>query len=231
MPQLVPWEPLPPSSTSREAEDFQSLARLIAINCRDNLTTLLLMLDQLEKPSKEGLAPRTRRIEFAQKSAVRIQQLVRILGELPHEVDSAIALQSALEAVSKRKGFPPVVHCVSSLPRILGCPNALSQLFQNLLENLLEMENGVAPQTISIGARSFNEHWEFYVAGAGSFESSLQWQGARETPAHRNIDSIVQDGPGLSLCRKIVELRGGTLWMESATNSDMAFKFTWPKIA
>jgi signal transduction histidine kinase len=36
-------------------------------------------------------------------------------------------------------------------------------------------------------------------------------------------------GVGLTIVKKIVESRGGTLWLESDLGEGCAFSFTWPK--
>ncbi len=105
----------------------------------------------------------------------------------------------------------------------------LVQVFQNLVSNAIRYMD--KPQgCVRIGCRSDEQFWTFSVADNGPgikekyFEKIFQMF---QTLTRR--DEIESTGIGLSVVKKIVELRGGTVWVESQVGEGTTFFFTLPK--
>ncbi len=109
----------------------------------------------------------------------------------------------------------------------------LQQVFMNLLGNAIKYGRpGQGPQHIAIGA-----------GGQGSFhEFSVSDNGPGIAPEYHDRifaifqrldarDTVEGTGIGLSLVKKLVESRGGRVWVESQPGSGSTFFFTWPKTA
>lgn len=112
------------------------------------------------------------------------------------------------------------------LPIINGYETELRQLFQNLINNAIKFKRKDTPPNIRIGCLQQDNFFEFYVTDNGI---------GIDPKHHNNIFNIFQrlhssdryegHGIGLANCKKIAELHGGTIWVESATNKGSTFKF------
>lgn len=116
---------------------------------------------------------------------------------------------------------------VEPLPVISGYQTELKLLFQNLVTNAIKFsKKEVAPQ-IRISAKQMKGYWKF----------SVQDNGIGMEQKHSDKIFIIfqrlhtrnqYDGSGIGLahCKKIVELHGGKIWMESEPGKGSAFYFT-----
>lgn len=119
------------------------------------------------------------------------------------------------------------------LPEIKGDETLLVQLFQGLIANSLVF-SGEGPPVVLISAAR-REH-----AGRGEwlFGFSDKGTGIRPEDQERIFEPFVRAaagrggkraGLGLAICRKIVELHGGRIWVESVLGQGSTFYFTIPE--
>lgn len=113
------------------------------------------------------------------------------------------------------------------LPIVYGFETALRQLFQNLLSNSLKFKRpGVAPKIfISVVGNDNFWHFEFKDNGIGIEERYKEKVFIMFQRLHSTTD-YEGYGIGLSHCKKIVELHGGTISVESILNEGSTFSFT-----
>jgi light-regulated signal transduction histidine kinase (bacteriophytochrome) len=114
------------------------------------------------------------------------------------------------------------------LPCIVANRTFLVMLFQNLIGNAIKFRSQQPPR-IHVSAARNNEFWLFSVRDNGL---------GIDAKYHQRIFGIFQrlhtqkeyagTGIGLALCKKIVELHGGVIWVESEFNKGSTFKFTLP---
>lgn len=123
------------------------------------------------------------------------------------------------------------IRVENPLPRIIAEPTRIQQIFQNLLSNAINYMD--KPQgEIRIACCVEGEQWKFSIADNGPgiearhFERIFQ---LFQTLAPR--DRIESTGVGLALVKKIVEMYGGQIWVDSKTGEGSTFFFTLPKIA
>lgn len=115
----------------------------------------------------------------------------------------------------------------SKLPVVKGDKYRLQQLFQNLIDNAIKY-NDKPEGVIEIGVTDKNEFWEFYVKDNG--------KGIEETYFKKVFNTFMKlennpesSGIGLSIVKKIVQLYGGDIWVESEVEMGTTFFFTLKK--
>jgi signal transduction histidine kinase len=103
----------------------------------------------------------------------------------------------------------------------------LTQLFQNLISNSIKYRGEESPR-IHVSAERDGEGWLFTVRDNGI---GIDPQDAgRVFGMFRRLhgNEISGTGIGLALCKKIVERKGGRIWVESEAGRGATFKFTIP---
>jgi signal transduction histidine kinase len=127
--------------------------------------------------------------------------------------------------------LPPHIQVTvrGELPRVVCEKTRLGQVFHNLIDNAAKYLD--KPQgRIEIGCTDRGHLWEFAVSDNGPgieekyFEKIFQMF---QTLAPR--DQRESTGIGLSIVKKIVELYGGRIWVESQPGEGSTFFFTLPK--
>ena len=117
---------------------------------------------------------------------------------------------------------------VNELPTVLGNQTFLQQLFQNLISNAMKFRSEAEP-VIKIFARRHGSTWIVTVRDNGigipneAFEKIFGIFQRIDPGSH-----VEGTGIGLALCKKIVELHEGRIWVESTLNEGTAFNFTLP---
>jgi len=113
------------------------------------------------------------------------------------------------------------------LPTIPGSPTLLRQLFRNLIGNALKFRHPDRPPVVHIGALAKGDAWEVTIADNGigvqpEFKVRIFAIFQRLHPRERYPGT----GMGLTICKRIVEQHGGTIWVESAPDGGAAFHLT-----
>ncbi len=176
-------------------------------------------------------------IAFAVDGATRMRRLINALLELSRVGTRGKDFEATdCEAVYDRtlvnlqglveESGALVTH--DRLPTVMGDVTQLGQLFQNLIANAIKFR-GDEQLTVHVGAEQRNGHWEFCVRDNGIgidpeyaeriFVVFQRLHGKGDRPG---------TGIGLSICKKIVELHGGRIWVESLPDDGATFYFTLP---
>lgn len=113
---------------------------------------------------------------------------------------------------------------IGKLPTIKVHELSILQLFQNLLGNAIKFRGKKSP-SISINCEQKGEEWLFVVKdnGLGIEES---YQNKIFQPFQRLHLDRPGSGMGLAICRKVVRLHGGDIWLESKIGEGTTFYFT-----
>ncbi len=188
--------------------------------------------DYMEKLDANGremlclLANRTRRmndliegiLQYSRVGRIREDKVLIDLNVLMKEVIDLLAIPSNIE-----------VRVGKNMPIILGEKTRIEQIFQNLIGNAvkyMDKEQG----EINVSVTSHNGNWRFAIADNGPgieakyFDKIFQ---IFQTLAPR--DEIESTGVGLTLVKKIIEMYGGKIWIESEVGSGSTFIFELPK--
>lgn len=116
---------------------------------------------------------------------------------------------------------------IDNLPVIKGYEVEIRLLFQNLISNAIKFRQpGLSPE-ISITSRKVENFWEFSISdnGIGIAPENLQkiFVIFQRLHLQKQYDGA---GIGLAHCKKIVELHGGEIWVESELYKGSKFVFT-----
>ena len=117
---------------------------------------------------------------------------------------------------------------VGPLPTVRGVEGELARVFQNLLANALKFR-GQAPPAVEVFAARGPGDWTLTVRdnGPGVSERNRERIFDLFARAHSE-DAAPGNGLGLAVCRKVVEMHGGRIWVEPAPGGGSAFRLTLP---
>jgi signal transduction histidine kinase len=135
---------------------------------------------------------------------------------------------SAMEALAAEKGLKLTVEVEADLPIALGDERRMAQVLMNLLGNAIKFtETG----ELRLGATRSDAQFLVSVAdtGPGIAESDQQ----RIFEEFQQVDSSSTrakggTGLGLAITKRIVEMHGGKLWVESVLGEGSTFFFSIP---
>ncbi len=177
-------------------------------------------------------------IRYANEAAQRMKALIKDLLDYSRlgrkgeweEIPCNEILDTVLEnlRVSIEESGATVTR--SELPSVIGSRIELEQLFQNLISNAIKFtREGQAP-AVRVEAVELEEHWQFSVSdnGIGIPPDYRERVFTIFQRLHNKAD-YEGTGIGLSICKKVVELCGGDIKVESSESGGARFIFTLSK--
>lgn len=120
---------------------------------------------------------------------------------------------------------------IKELPSIRGNPVELRMLFQNLISNALKFRKADVTPAIEVFATDRQTHVEFCVKDNGIGIEPEYYEKIFHIFQRLHTSDVYEGtGLGLAYCRKIVELHGGKIWVDSAIGTGSSFYFTLMKV-
>lgn len=133
-------------------------------------------------------------------------------------VDDLGLLITNAEAFIKVDGELPVLNVYKTEFR---------QLLQNLINNAIKFKRQGIPLQINIGCNKNEKFYEFYIKDNGIGIDPKYSKRIFQIFQRLNKESEYEGhGIGLANCRKIAEMHGGSIWVESVPGLGSIFKFT-----
>ncbi|HWR34030.1 MAG TPA: ATP-binding protein [Chitinophagaceae bacterium] len=116
------------------------------------------------------------------------------------------------------------------LPVIKAKPMLMTQLFDNLIGNAIKYRGSGQP-LIEIKCTEKEDHFLFSVSdnGIGIDKKYSEKIFVLFQRLHNNNEAYEGTGVGLAICKKIVDLHKGTIWVESSPGEGSTFYFTIAK--
>jgi signal transduction histidine kinase len=176
-------------------------------------------------------------LDFINRATVRMQSLIKDLldySRIGHDksmttIDCNKILHDVLNDMETSIKESSAKIYAEELPVIRGYQD-LKSLFQNLISNAIKYRKKDVPVIINISVNEQEREWLFSVKDNGIGIDKIH---------HERIFVIFQKlhtqkqytgtGIGLSLCKKIVELHSGKMWVESEPEKGSIFYFTISK--
>ena len=203
------------------------------------LVTIKGFLGLLQKDMNEQNAEAMAR-DLAQigDAADQMAQLLNELLELsrvgrqmnaPENRELAALVQQAVERISiqlEERGID--LRIADDMPAVRGDPGRLLEVFQNLLDNAIKFMGEQDAPWIEIGAQRENGEVHCFVRDNGAGISTEYHD--RVFDLFDRLDTRIEGtGVGLALVKRIVEVHGGRIWVESAGEGQgSTFHFTLP---
>jgi signal transduction histidine kinase len=222
----------------RSNEELEQFAYVASHDLQEPLRMVRSYLQLIEKRYKGQLdAQADEFISFAVDGAARMSSLVRDLLTYSRigtrrasvePVDMAKCIRQAQEDLKVAIAEKNASIATDPMPVIEADPGQMTQLFQNLIGNGIKFCASAVPR-INISARRGFGEWTFSVAdnGIGIEPQYLDRIFVIFQRLHTR-DEYPGTGIGLAICKKIVEGRGGRIWVESEPGRGTTFLFSIP---
>ena len=116
------------------------------------------------------------------------------------------------------------------LPEVVGNDLQVVQLLQNLVGNSIKFRRPATPPEVHVSVSERETQWIFAVKdnGIGIEPRHAERVFALFQRLHPRQD-FPGAGMGLAICRKIVELHGGRIWVEPRSEGGATFLFSLPR--
>ncbi len=221
----------------RSNRELQELAYIAAHDLKTPLRGIgtladWLVADYADKFDEQGkekiilLTARAQRMNNMIDNILQYSQLGRE-GVRKQQVNLNDVLSEVIEESEIPKNLKIAVE--HELPTITCERTHLTQIFQNLLSNAVRYMDKSEPK-IKIDCARHNNSWLFSVADNGRGIEEKYFE--RIFKIFQKLaprDGTDGGGIGLSIVKKIVEMNGGKVWVESQVGNGSTFFFTLPK--
>jgi len=219
---------------------LEQFAEIAAHDLRSPLRSILGWSQMLESLVPE---PRNKElcqaIKFIQKNTTKASDLIDDLLKMARVNITATQIESInltklieelMQTLKEECSRKNAKVTWSTLPEIKANSSCMQSLFSNLIRNAITYTDKSRTPEVHIGFSDENEFYKFFISDNGIgikkedtchiFEMFKRLHGDKEYPG---------TGIGLALCKKIVELYGGKIWVDSTPEKGSIFYFTVPK--
>ena len=196
------------------------------------------LLDQMYGPELE---PQAREfVGWIADGATRMDSVIEGLlaycsvdsDDILHEaVDLDEVATDALRQLDCQVAARKAVVSVDVLPWVTGDQVQMGELLQNLLVNALKFVPDDRRPEVHVSAERALDCWTVTVAdnGIGVDDAARERIFAMFERLHPR-ERFKGTGIGLSICKRIVERQGGTIWVEPNPGGGSRFRFTVPDV-
>jgi two-component system CheB/CheR fusion protein len=238
---LVDVTPLKEAETEllRSNDDLRQFAYLTSHDLQEPLRTVSNFVQVLDSRYAEALDDDGRQfLGIVSQATNRMQSLIRGIldySRIGRDTDrsvvdtEAVANEVVADLASSIEDAGATVE-IKPLPKVVGYEAELHTLFANLVSNALKFRRDEVEPKVEITATTDGDH-------PGMWRFSVTDNGIGIAPEHHerifqifnrlhNRDRYEGAGIGLAHCRKIVELHGGSMAVESTPGMGSTFSFT-----
>ena len=217
---------------ARSNEELQAFAHSAAHDLREPLRTISALTELLLRKGQPDPADK----EIADFIVAGVQRMSRLVDDLlasasygfkdsADRVELKQAAQQAMANLRQALASSGATITMEPLPTVQGSECDLIRVFQNLISNALKYRSE-APVKIRITAERYGPDWIVRIHDNGIGIASEHHQRVFGLFTRLHSYEIPGAGIGLAVCKKIIEQRGGTIWVESQPGAGSTFCFT-----
>ena len=177
-------------------------------------------------------------IDFAVNAAERMKYLIRDLLEYSSsgkgieeytQVDLNQVVSDITQLFEISHAEADVEYKIGKLPVVNAMYFKMLQVFQNLIGNAIKYK-GEEKLVIEISSKESNQDWLISIKDNGIGIEPQYHEAVFElfNRLHSTTD-YTGTGIGLAVCKKIIEIHGGKIWVQSDLYKGAEFIFTLPK--
>ncbi len=220
---------------ARSNEDLAQFAYAASHDLRAPLRAITNLTEWIEEDMAGRLSPKAQ--EHLTTLRGRAQRMDALVGDLLSysrvgreangvtAVDTAAVIHDVTELLSPPQGFDVVVR--PPMPVLLTQRAPFEQVVRNLIGNALKHHDR-SEGCIVVSAAQRDGLWEFSIADDGpGVPAEFHDRVFQMFQKLRSSDEVEGTGMGLALVRRIVEVNGGDIRLESAGRGTTV-RFTWP---
>jgi signal transduction histidine kinase len=224
-------------------KELESFTYTVSHDLKAPLVTIAGFLSYLAQDARQGEVDKVEKdIHHISQAVSKMQRLLnellefsRIgrLGNPQQKVPFTEIVQDALKHLDGSLAGKKIdIQVDGNLPSITGDRVRLVEILQNLIGNATKFMGDQANPRIEIGQRgedAEHDNFIFFVKDNGIGIDSAQHE--RIFELFNKLDPKAEGtGVGLAIVRKIVEVHGGRVWVESeGSNKGSTFFFTLPR--
>lgn len=220
--------------------ELEQFAYVASHDLQEPLRMVISFLSMLEKKYGNSIDDKGKEyIGFAIDGAQRMRQIILDLLEYSkvgrtednkEELDLNKLVDEIKILLRKKIEEKQSIFIIDELPKIYAYRSAIRQVFQNLISNALKYSNNEIPVQIHITVKELEQHWQFAVIDNGigiekeNFDKIfIIFQRLHSKGEYQGT------GLGLAIIKKIIEMQGGKIWVESEEGKGSTFYFTIKK--
>jgi signal transduction histidine kinase len=224
---------------ARSNADLEHFAYLTSHDLQEPLRMIASYLQLIERNVGPTLDQRSRQhFSYVLEGAGRMKGMIDAVMQYARlerddtnhcEIDLNEIFQESVGALRNEIEASGASIASEPLPRVFGNPPLLAKVFQNLISNALKFRGADAP-TVSVSASDTDSEHVISVTDNGiGIETQQQDRIFKLFQRLHDRASYPGTGIGLATCRRIVERRGGRIWVDSAPGHGSTFRFSIPK--
>lgn len=218
---------------NQESEQFVYIA---SHDLQEPVRTVKSFVHMLQTEYQDKLDDNGRQIlTFLENSTTRMTELIKGLleysrlgknGELS-TVDVQDLVKGVCDDLALRIREKGASVEYANLPTVIAYATELRALLQNLIGNALKFTRADVPPVVKIQAEQQGEEWLFSIEdnGIGIAEEHYEKIFMIFQRLHGR-EGYEGSGIGLAHCKKIIEMHGGKIWLQSTPGEGTKFFFT-----
>lgn len=222
--------------------ELERFTYTVSHDLKSPLVTITGFLGYLEKDALAGDEEKVKNtIERITSAARKMQSLLDDLLELsrigrminrPEHIPFEEVVREALERVRGRlEAQRAQVKIQPGLPVVYGDRVRLVEVIQNLIDNSAKYANPQSSLYIEIGTKEDNEQQTVFFVRDNGIGIDKQFH-ERIFGLFNKLDAQTEGtGIGLTLVKRIIEVHGGQIWVESELGKGATFTFALPKMS